>query len=205
MKFSVNLIKHLKENEQFDKFWAEYDSLHSRAQTKAYANTVAGCLEIVHDLNDRGIPYCMIGGLSVAFHLHQVNHDAFLNWRGTSDIDILAPKSAIESVLKANGYAYKQIRRGMPGARTGIFDYVKDDNGESLTLGLRQAVEDERDRDITGRLLGSLHSTAVDVYSIPVRVPSIRELIAMKRAANRGKDRDDIKLLKAAYKGLKID
>jgi hypothetical protein len=132
--------------------------------------------------------------------VHQVDHDAFLKWRGTSDVDILVQKAHAE---KALGKMHYQFRGRMPekaGAESGIYTYVKDENGETLTLGLREAVTDASKRDITERLLRT--ATTVDVYSVPVRVAFMRELIRMKQFANRPKDRGDIKLLKRYYPGL---
>ncbi len=205
MKLSMSLIKHLEDNSEWEHFRREYDALHGTGEDgKDYANTVAGCLEISHDLNHRNIPYCILGGLAVAFHLHQVDHDAFLTWRGTSDIDLLAPKNNdVVGVLNSNGYTYRNSKSGMRGV-TGkgkVFDYVKDDNGENLIVGLRSGVE-VRGKAVTERLLGS-HSTLVDLYSVPVRVPMVRDLIAMKQYANRKKDRLDIIELRKMFPGIR--
>lgn len=203
MKIDLSLIKHLAHNEQLERFMQEHDSLHNRDDKgKAYANTIGGCLGIAHDLNRKNIPYCIIGGLAVAFHLHQVNHDAFLQWRGTSDIDILANKKVAERTLGEFGYDFREPKYGKKGAKSGVYIYAKDDNGESLSLGLRQEVEDKTGRNIAPKLLGS--ATVVDVYSVPIRVPMIRDLVAMKLHANRAKDREDIKRLREFYKGLKL-
>lgn len=104
MRFSDKLIGHLKTNGQFDQFWRGYDGLRSRGKDgRAYANTIAGCMEIAHELNDKKISYCVLGGLAVAFHLRQKDNNAFLNWRGTSDIDLLAAKKVVEGILRENG------------------------------------------------------------------------------------------------------
>ena len=203
MRISLPLVKYLTEHSQFERFMDEYETLHSRDEKgKFYANTIAGCLGIAHDLNSQKIPYCIIGGLAVAFHIHQVDHDAFLKWRGTSDIDLLVQKSAAEKILRDEGYAFRDVKRGKKGAMNGIYDYAKDDNGEHLVLGLREHIEDQSGKDITHKLLSG--ATNVDVYSIPVKVPMIRDLVDMKCFANRLKDRDDIKLLRSYYKGLKL-
>ncbi len=203
MKIDLSLVKYLEDNSQLERFMGEYEELHERDEEgKAYANTIGGCLGIAHDLNRKKVPYCIIGGLAVAFHLHQVNHAAFLQWRGTSDIDILADKKSAERTLREFGYDFREAQYGKAGAKSGIYVYAKDDNGESLSLGLRQKVEDKTGRNIAPKLLGS--ATVVDVYSIPIRVPMIRDLVAMKLHANRTKDREDIKRLREYYKGLKL-
>jgi predicted nucleotidyltransferase len=90
----------------------------------------------------------------------------------------------------------------MPGSLNGVYEYAKDENGESLSLGLRETVHDRHNSDIAKKLLRS--ATSIDLYSVPVRVPMIRDLVAMKRHANRPKDRSDIKLLKTFYPGVKV-
>ncbi len=203
MKISTSLTSHLETNNQFKGFWREYKSLHSRDSTgQKYANTIAGCMEIVHDLNEKKIPYCILGGLAVAFHLHQVDHNAFLKWRGTSDIDLLVAKKVVGGILRKNDYTYRQVLRGLKAAKQGVYDYVKDDNGETLVLGLRESIQNKKGKDITNKILNN--SSLVDVYSVPIRVPMIRDLVQMKRFANRAKDREDIKLLRQKYKGLKL-
>lgn len=98
--------------------------------------------------------------------------------------------------------AYRQTRNRLAGAKTGVYDFAKDDDGETLVLGLREKIEDKSDKDITQKTLK--HSATVDVYSVPIRVPMIRDLVAMKRAANRAKDRSDIAVIRKTYADLKL-
>lgn len=203
MKFSDKLIAHLRENRQLKRFRQEYRSLYDKnADSRAYGNTIAGCMEIAQRLDEEQIPYCVLGGLAVAFYQHQIDHEAFLIARRTSDIDLLVERKAVEGILREEGYEFSQVRRGMKGAKAGVFDFTRISNGEHLVVGLRESVEDRKGRDITNKVLQ--HAGTVDVYSIPIRIPTIRELIAMKRFANRTKDREDIRLLKKLFRGLKL-
>jgi hypothetical protein len=84
-----------------------------------------------------------------------------------------------------------------PGSVGPIFNYTKDDNGETTIVGLREGIE-LATRDITNKLYSN--STVVGLYSVPLRVPSIKELVALKRDAARTKDNQDIKDLRKHFK-----
>jgi hypothetical protein len=193
MKISQELKERLKEKDTFEEFEEEYMAIHE--WNPAYANTFAGMLEISRGLNIRGTSHLIIGGLAVASYVHQVNPEAFRNWRGTSDIDLLVPhKKDAEAVLNYAGYKFKQSQKTKPGMIGRLYDYAKDDDGETTVVGLREGICDKSGRDITSKLLD--HKTIIPVHGIMVSVPQLKYLLEMKKWANRPKDREDRKTLK---------
>lgn len=199
MKISQDLINHLKERNTFNDFLNEYKSIHNT--NPAYANTFAGMLEISRGLNTRGIPNLIIGGLSVATYLHQVNPHAFKEWRGTSDIDLLVPdRKQAERILHNAGYEFRQIQNTKEGMIGRLYDYAKEDNGETTVVGFREGICDRSRRDITKKLINQ--RTIIPVHGVMVSVPNLKDLIEMKKFANRAKDRGDIKTLKALYNNI---
>jgi predicted nucleotidyltransferase len=196
MKLSVRLINHLNRKGTFNDFLSEYNTIHEK--DPAYANTFAGMLEIAKGLGELGQDYLIIGGLAVASYLHQMDDKAFQNWRGTSDIDLLVPdRNVAEKILLYSDYHFKQVQHSKEGMIGNLYDYVKQDNGEPTVVGLRMGLCDKSKRDITRKLL--IHQAIIPVHGVGVAVPRIRDLIEMKRWANRSKDRSDIKTLKSMF------
>lgn len=197
MKISLNLINHLQSKESFDDFLSEYNDIHER--DPAYANTFAGMLELSRDLNHLNTPYLIIGGLAVASYLHQTDEEAFRNWRGTSDIDLVVPnRDLAERVLRKSGYEFRQIQNGKEGVIGRLYDFAKEDNGETTVVGYRQGICDSKGREITREMLN--HAAVIPVHGVPIIVPKLKDLVYMKRLANRSKDRLDIKTLKGLVK-----
>jgi hypothetical protein len=193
MKVSMDLINYLTQRDTWNDFLSEYNAIHNK--NPAYANTFAGLLEIAKGLSDLREDYLVIGGLAVASYLHQMDNRAFQNWRGTVDIDLLVPnRDAAEKVLLSSDYKYKQVQHSKEGVIGGVYDYVKQDNGESTVVGLRTGLCDTSKRDITRKLLN--HRAIIPVHSVGIAVPQLKDLIQMKRWANRKKDREDIRILK---------
>ena len=194
-KISIHLVNELRIQGQFDRFMDAYNKIHGT--DREYANTILGCLEISNSFNKEEKPYLIIGGLAVMAYLYQVNSNAIFEWRGTNDIDILANKGTAEGILKGADYGFRERLPQKPGSVGSIYVYAKEDNGETTVVGLREGVE-HKDRDITNRLLSN--STAIGIFSIPVRVPSLSDLEKLKRAANRSKDREDLRELRKSFK-----
>ena len=199
MKISIDLINYLTDKNTWNDFLSEYNDIHDK--NPAYANTFAGMLEISRGLNIKNKPYLIIGGLSVASYIHQLDSNAFKDWRGTSDIDLLLPnKKDAESVLYSAGYEFKQTQNTKEGMVGRLYDYVKEDNGEITVVGLREGICDKRKKDITQKLVNQ--RAIIPVYGVRVAVPKLKDLINMKRFANRAKDRGDIKTLKVLYSNI---
>jgi len=192
MKISEDLINHLEKVGTWEDFRLEYNIIHKK--DPAYANTIAGMLEIARGLNKIKRKYLIIGGLAVASYLHQGDICAFREWRGTSDIDLLADKKIAESILKKADYSFAQTQKGKIGIIGRLYDYTKEDNGETTVVGLREKIMGENGRDITDYLLN--HRSIIPVHGVHVSVPQLRDLVKMKRFANRKKDREDVKILK---------
>jgi predicted nucleotidyltransferase len=193
MKLSIKLINHLTQQGTLDNFLSEYNTIHSR--DPAYANTFAGMLEIAKGLCELKEDYLIIGGLSVASYLHQMDDMAFQNWRGTSDIDLLVPnRNAAEKILLYSDYKFKQTQHSKEGMIGNLYDYAKQDNGETTVVGLRTGLCDKSGRDITQKVLA--HRAIIPVHGVRISVPQLKDLIEMKRWANRKKDREDIQTLK---------
>lgn len=133
-------------------------------------------------LSESGIRYVLIGGLAMIVH-----GSAYI----TQDIDICYARdnenlTRIEALFKAH-----HVRlRGVPDDLPFLFDVRTLKNVLNLTLAT-----DLGDVDILGDPPGVEsfeklweRSSEIEIYGIPVRVASIEDLIAMKRAANRPKD-----------------
>ena len=195
MKLSMDLIKHMERAGSWKDFRRDYDIIHDEKGNKSYANTFAGMLEISMGLDVLGEDYLIIGGMAVAAYLYQVDPQAFRNWRGTDDIDLLViDKGIAERVLKSADYEFRGVLNNKPGVIGQLFDYAKEDNGETTVVGLRAGVADGTGKDITRKLLN--HRAIIPVHGVQVAVPQLRALVEMKRSANRAKDREDIKTIK---------
>ena len=193
MKLSMDLIAHLEKKGTLRAFIDEYETIYSK--NPAYANTFAGMLEISRGLNLAKADYLIIGGLSVAAYLHQFDSEAFGSWRGTSDIDLLVTDKNIGTrVLKSADYDFAQVRPSRIGMKGLLYDYTKEDNGETTVVGLRTGIMDKAKRDVTKKLL--THSAIIPVHGVRVAVPQLGDLIKMKKWANRKRDREDIASLK---------
>ena len=180
----MDVLRKFEELGIIDDFLAEDKAI--RLVDRPYANSIIGCLELSHRLNEAGNLYLIIGGLAVACYVRQVNYEGFLKWRGTNDIDILVlNKDYGERALRNCGYEFRQLLKNKGGAIGPIYVYAREDNGETLVVGLRTGIKSVN-KDITSYLLKN--ATKVDLWGVPINVPMIRDLVAMKRDANRPKD-----------------
>ena len=199
MKLSIDLINYLEEKGTWDSFRSEYNEIHKK--DPLYANTFAGVLEIARGLNTENIPYLVIGGLAVASYLHQVDNSAFRNWRGTSDIDLVVSDKKIASrILNSADYKFKQSQPNKQGMVGRLCDYVKQDDGEITVVGLRTGIRDKTGRDVTNKFVKN--SAKIPVHGVQISVPKLKDLIYMKRWANRGKDKSDIRTLKKIFSNI---
>ena len=196
MKFSVELIDHLEKVGSWNSFREEYQALHEK--DPAYANTFGGMLEICRGLNIRETSYLIIGGMAVASYLHQADSHAFRDWRGTSDIDLMVPdKKLAEEVLNFADYKFRQTYPSKIGMKGKLYNYAKDNQGETIVVGLREGIVNSSGKDITNKLLN--HAAIIPVHGVRIAVPQWKDLISMKRFANRKKDREDLNFLKTVF------
>lgn len=194
-RISIELINELRKRHQLDSFLKDYSAIHDGQNRRQYANTLSGLLEMADGFDKKRTPYVVIGGLAVMAYTTQGNPNTVVEWRGTDDIDLLAKKQDAEQILRATGYKFGQRITGKKG--TGhLYNYIKNLNGEQAIVGLRESVE-LKNKDITDRIL--TNSTVVGIYGVPIRVPSVKDLVALKTDANREKDRKDIAALKKFY------
>ena len=135
-------------------------------------------------LNDRGVDYLLIGAYAVNFHGYI---------RSTDDIDIwisIHPDNARRLVG-----ALKDFGFDMPKLDAGLF--LKPD--KMVRMGY-PPVRIEISTSISGVEYAECRTRAVDavIEGIPMRVISLADLRANKRAAGRGKDLVDLEHLPEA-------
>lgn len=198
---SEELRGRLSREGTLEQFLDHYRSICQRSdetsKNRAYANCLHQLLEIAPRLHDLGREYVIVGGLVIPVHLYQTQPEHVINWRGTSDIDVLAQESEVADVLISLGYrrinGNTWSKHGARGTTKPLVSYVHDS-------AYHQLVQIREDVVIAGKKkTHQIYRDAGELsfYRIPVRVPSIADMIAMKRDANRGKDREDIRLLRA--------
>jgi predicted nucleotidyltransferase len=146
-------------------------------------------------LRDAEVDFVLVGGLAV---------NAWGYLRATRDIDLVPDPSSenlarLDALLVALGGRVEVGERLLEAAaiktflRTGDRTLVLTDLGRIDVLqGLPQvpgfAALDERARE-------------VDIEGLVVKVCSLEDLLAMKRASDRPRDRDDLEALEAAREG----
>jgi len=145
---------------------------------------------VLRALNDAGVRYVVIGG--VAMRLQGASHR-------TDDFDVFYGRDAanLEAIVRAL-LPYRPRLRGAPEGLPFIFDSRSLRNGLNFTfttdIGAIDLLGDTGGMDFEGLWE---RSSSVTVNDIPVRIASVNDIIVMKRAANRPKDRDHIKSLEA--------
>ncbi len=197
---SEELRQTLSREGTLEQFLDHYNRICQRSdessKNRAYANCLHQLLEITPRLHDHRREHVVVGGLVIPIHLYQIKPEEVVNWRGTSDIDVLAQESEIADILVSLGY--RRIngnywgRNGVRGTTKPLVNYVNDS-------AYHQLVQIREDIVIAGKK--KTHqiyrdSQELPFYGVPVRVPSIADMIAMKRDANRGKDKEDIRSLR---------
>ena len=151
--------------------------------------------EIFKALADADAQYVVVGGLAVIMHGHL---------RATSDLDLvvgLAPENCLKAL---DALASIGLTPRLPVTLADFADPAKREdwvqNRNMLVFQLWDPDNPERSVDVFVRepmdfptLLAD--ASVKDLDGVPIRVASIRHLIAMKRIAGRRKDLDDIEAL----------
>ena len=155
--------------------------------------------EVIAALAAQQVRFVIIGG--VAMRLQGCTHV-------TEDIDLCYARDSQNLVTLANALSpYHARLRGVPEDLPFVFDARTLRSGLNFTLRT-----DLGDIDILGEASGVdsfeglwTRATKMEVYGITVRVASVDDLLAMKRAANRPKDQRHIMELEALRRLLRAD
>jgi predicted nucleotidyltransferase len=149
---------------------------------------------ILTALEESGVRFVLVGGLAVIIHGSD---------RSTLDMDIVYDRrdqnvSALVDAVRA----LKPLLRTKDGGVPFLWDAKTVKNGCHFTL-----LTDAGPLDLLGDAQGVTdfdalweHAEEAELYGLPVRVASIEDLIAMKRAAGRSKDLLHIQELEALKK-----
>jgi predicted nucleotidyltransferase len=148
--------------------------------------------ELIHRLVEAEIRFVLVGGLAV---------NAWGYIRGTQDVDVV-PDPDPDNLVKLD-----ELLRGLGGKvdvggrlldsasistflRTGDRTLVRTELGQVDVLqGLPQVPRYEELEK---------QAKQIDIDGLAVRVCSLEHLLEMKRASDRGRDRDDVQALEAA-------
>jgi predicted nucleotidyltransferase len=145
---------------------------------------------ILRALNARAVDYVLIGGFAVIAHGHL---------RATADVDVLPNPAPANMTLLAAALADLGAQLAGVDAHLLGIELSADTLGEGANFTLTTRLGDlDVMQDVPGavayeRLAGDAVATELD--GVPVRVVSLDDLIALKRAADRGRDRDDLAAL----------
>jgi hypothetical protein len=152
--------------------------------------------EIFKVLADADVRYVVVGGLAVILHGHL---------RATADLDLVIGLERGNCTKALNALASIGFQPRLPVALSDFADPAKREdwveNRNMLVFQLWDPTQPERSVDVFVREpmdFPTLWFDAVvkDLDGIPIRVASIRHLIALKRLAGRRKDLDDIEALR---------
>lgn len=146
---------------------------------------------IVRSLTDAGVRFVVIGG--VAMHLHGASNLTF-------DMDISFARDRANTELLAKTLTAQHAHpRGFPAGLPFVVDAQTFRNNTNLTLETDWGAFDllAEPEGVDG--FDGLWERAVimEIEGLAVRVASIPDLVAMKRAADRPKDREHIMQLEA--------
>ena len=147
--------------------------------------------QIIRTLSGANIRYVVIGG--VAMHLHGASNLTF-------DMDISFARDRENTVMLATTLSAHRARpRGFPADLPFVIDAQTFRNSTNLTLDTDWGAFDLLAEPDGVDGFAGLWERAVtmQVEEMRVRVASIPDLIAMKRAADRPKDREHIMQLEA--------
>ncbi|MEN9722200.1 MAG: hypothetical protein RJB38_186 [Pseudomonadota bacterium] len=151
-------------------------------------------LELCKKLDERKIPYCLVGGTAVALH------GAI---RGTLDIDLVTTLNersfiGIESLLGEMG-----LEARLPVRAREVFQFREEyiTRRNLIAWSFVDPTHPARQVDvIITEDLRSLSPVSMKIHGTKVRVASIEGLIQMKGKSNRPQDIEDIKALKGLLK-----
>lgn len=146
---------------------------------------------ILRSLSNANIRYVVIGG--VAMHLHGASNLTF-------DMDISFARDRENTVILAKTLSAQHARpRGFPTDLPFVIDAQMFRNSTNLTLDTDWGAFDLLAEPEGVDSFEGLWDRAVvmDIEELEVRVASISDLISMKRAADRPKDREHIMQLEA--------
>jgi predicted nucleotidyltransferase len=145
--------------------------------------------EILRRLSERGVDYVVIGGVAAALHGSA---------RDTYDLDICFATDA------GNLEALGDVLVGLGARLRGVDEDVPfvPDAATLRKVELLCLATTEGDFDVLGRPTGApayetlrRRANRYDIGGLSVLVAAIDDLIAMKQAAGRGKDIDDVETL----------
>ena len=145
---------------------------------------------VLRALNEAGVRYVVIGG--VAMRLQGASHQ-------TDDFDVFygRDKANLEAIVRALSPFHPRLR-GAPEGLPFLFDARTLHNGLNFTfatdIGAIDLLGDTGGMDFDGLWE---RATSLEINEIPLRIASVDDLIAMKRAANRPKDQDHLRSLEA--------
>ncbi len=140
--------------------------------------------------------YVVVGGLAVIMHGHL---------RATSDLDLVIGLEPENCLRALDALASIGLRPRLPVALADFADPAKREdwvqNRNMLVFQLWDPTNPERSVDVFVREpidfpILFADAVAKDLDGTPIRVASIRHLIAMKRLAGRPRDLDDIEALR---------
>jgi len=146
---------------------------------------------LLDELNRNGLPYVLVGGVAVNLLGRE---------RVTRDVDVLVPAT------KAQGQAIRRLLEGLKATRVdgsllqdvlfdgehhiraltplGIIDFIPEGEGPLSWASVSgEALTDE-------------------LHGVTVRLVSLNHLVALKRLANRPRDREDLQRLEQMYGSL---
>lgn len=144
--------------------------------------------QLIDELNRRGLPYVVIGGIAVNLLGRE---------RLTRDVDVLVPatKAQGEAIHKLLDELEATRMDGSPlpevwfdgehhiraRTRLGIIDFIPEGEGPLSWASVNASAPDD------------------ELYGVAVRRASLGHIVALKRLANRPQDRDDLARLEQAY------
>ena len=152
--------------------------------------------EIFKALADADAQYVIVGGMAVIMHGHL---------RATSDLDLVIGLQRENCLRALDALGSIGLRPRLPVALTDFADPAKREdwvqNRNMLVFQLWDPDNPERSVDVFVREpmdFSTMLAEAVvkDLDGIPIRIASIRHMIAMKRVAGRRNDLDDIEALR---------
>ncbi len=152
--------------------------------------------QILHALLDAGVQFVLIGGLAAQVH-------GSPSLTGDVDICFALDKANLERLASAL-QALASVRRELPPGVHAPLDARALRAGDVFTLTTRYGDLDLLAHPDPGLGFETLaeRSIGAEVLGIPVRVASLEDLMAMKRAAGRPKDRIELEILGALREEL---